>query len=1107
MPPATIIASKIVCDSESDLPNWGGAQGDQSINANTATDFVNASNGKCHINLDWTFQYKTGDVANPDDNSGVASDWSTPFSSSVPVDVSASNLIKVREIWNDQYIPFTGDNDNKNVSAEFYCANDNYKYDNFDYVTSAQPGQTYYCVAFNALAAICGDGELDPATEQCDNGPDNTDDACTAEYGDTCDYCTASCQSVTITGPHCGDGIVNGEEQCDDDNSINNDACTNQCTFPTGSITGTKYEDINASGDRDTIGDTSNTEPGLSGWNIYLYQGEGPSIANTTTDAKGDYEFLGLTPGEYRVCEDNKPDWHHTDPGMNDNPCKTVTVTAGQAVTANFGNFHDAWIEGYKYEDANGNGQYDDGEQYINGWPIRLYRLEQNKKGGTSWDNTAGQGTGSVWPETGRYAWTDVPGTYYVCEVAKHDFDGSDWIQTQPAADQGVANQSGMEDEAFRCYEVVIDESGEQNTHLDFGNQRIVPTYDVHGYKWNDIDEDGYFDCENTFSIQTLTNVNTLPPVAQLCEPKLCDWTIQLKQNGEVLDETTTSCEDSRDYGWYWFEDLPAGTYEICEVQQEGWDQTYPENCHNVTLPLAQETLRATVISDNFVEDAPEFDFGNHQIPPVPVVDITKTVTVNGEETATAHEGDSLVYTITVSNTGNATAYDLRISDDLPANVTFGEDAFNPAPGVNDGTTAVWDPIDLPAGNDYVITITGTVNAGLEYGSADSLEVVNTATVEQFEFNQEVSFWQKLLGVKVAHAQAAAAPINFIHQAAVAAVNVLKPVPAICGNGTIEQAAGEECDDGALNNKPCTAGVGQTCTYCSSTCTTFTVTGEEPTPVLAVLKTVDDSLTNPGQVVTYTVTISNSGNAAAKDVKLVDTLPAGLTFADKKGKTTGDTEKTWTWKTLAAGDDVTVTYDAVIDSNTGADVYDNLATVTAKNFDGSVTAKASTEVRIPVVLGDETPELEITKTAKQTYVNPGGTVTYTVTVKNVGDAPAMNAVLTDTLPAGFVFADTGKSTKTWKLGDIVPDEVVTKTYTVKVDASTIAGKYTNLATVKADDTPVITAKAAVEVRTPKVLGAEDEPTQLPVTGAGILGLVAAAAVIIGTGVISKKRTR
>jgi len=87
----------------------------------------------------------------------------------------------------------------------------------------------------------CGDGIVN-GNEQCDNGANNGA-VCTPAYGETCEYCTNSCTRETVTGGSCGDGIVNGNEQCD--NGANNGAvctpaygetceyCTNSCTRET----------------------------------------------------------------------------------------------------------------------------------------------------------------------------------------------------------------------------------------------------------------------------------------------------------------------------------------------------------------------------------------------------------------------------------------------------------------------------------------------------------------------------------------------------------------------------------------------------------------------------------------------------------------------------------------------------------------------------------------------------------------------------------------------------------------------------------------------------------------------------------------------------------
>jgi uncharacterized repeat protein (TIGR01451 family) len=148
-PPATIVASKVVCDTESALPNWGGKSGDQTIDANTA---INYRPDHCNV-VPWNFQWAYSNKDNPGDEvANGGSGWNT-FSSTATIDLSHANsdTIKVREVFNDAYVPFAGNTTTDNVSAEMYCYNDNYYYDNYDFVNNPQAGHTYYCVAFNAL--------------------------------------------------------------------------------------------------------------------------------------------------------------------------------------------------------------------------------------------------------------------------------------------------------------------------------------------------------------------------------------------------------------------------------------------------------------------------------------------------------------------------------------------------------------------------------------------------------------------------------------------------------------------------------------------------------------------------------------------------------------------------------------------------------------------------------------------------------------------------------------------------------------------------------------------------------------------------------------------
>ena len=175
--PVTLSATKIVCDAEADLPNWSGA--DISIGATTATDFL-ASHLNCSLTSGWSFQYASAGVANPGDNTGEAtSDWTTFGSTdsdgvattTVDQNVLDSGRIWVREVMQDGYIPFSGVGGG-NVSAEMYCNTDVLNYDNYDYINNPKAGNTYYCVAFNAL-------KTPPPTTQCNDGNDNDQDGLT----------------------------------------------------------------------------------------------------------------------------------------------------------------------------------------------------------------------------------------------------------------------------------------------------------------------------------------------------------------------------------------------------------------------------------------------------------------------------------------------------------------------------------------------------------------------------------------------------------------------------------------------------------------------------------------------------------------------------------------------------------------------------------------------------------------------------------------------------------------------------------------------------------------------------------------------------------------
>ncbi len=160
-----------------------------------------------------------------------------------------------------------------------------------------------------------------------------------------------------------------------------------------------------------------------------------------------------------------------------------------------------------------------------------------------------------------------------------------------------------------------------------------------------------------------------------------------------------------------------------------------------------------------------------------------------------------------------------------------------------------------------------------------------------------------------------------------------------------------------------------------------------PKSVLGISKSV--ALTNnpvkPGDAITYTLVISNSGDAVATDVRITDTLPAGVI-----GNNVGVTQ------TIAAGESYTLTITGTVAQDvTASSTITNHAYYT--HTSGNDEASAGFTVIDPPVLG-------ISKSVALTNnpVKPGDAITYTLVISNSGPSDATNVRITDTLPAGVI---------------------------------------------------------------------------------------------------------
>lgn len=205
---------------------------------------------------------------------------------------------------------------------------------------------------------------------------------------------------------------------------------------------------------------------------------------------------------------------------------------------------------------------------------------------------------------------SDDDGIGNVCEETDSDEDGiGDSIDNCPLTsnpEQTDDDSDGIGNacDAYLCTYQGAEVPGDEVDNNCDGFVDEVPvvvpvvTGSIHGYKWNDENGNSERDC----------------PEEGSCEEKLSGWTVFIDENDNgILDneETSMVTSDSEEhYGWYWFEDLPVGDYSICEVNQLGWSQTYPENCHTVTLPDGNSG--GMEVSYNAVL-GPEYNFGNKQ--------------------------------------------------------------------------------------------------------------------------------------------------------------------------------------------------------------------------------------------------------------------------------------------------------------------------------------------------------------------------------------------------------------------------------------------------------------------------------------------------------------
>ncbi len=153
-----------------------------------------------------------------------------------------------------------------------------------------------------------------------------------------------------------------------------------------------------------------------------------------------------------------------------------------------------------------------------------------------------------------------------------------------------------------------------------------------------------------------------------------------------------------------------------------------------------------------------------------------------------------------------------------------------------------------------------------------------------------------------------------------------------------------------------------------------------------VKKTSDKGIAAPGDIVNFTITVSNKGDSPA-EVSIVDTLPYGFYTYDQLS-----------WASEIIPPKSTITKNIVATVNTTAPEF-NLNRVEVSGF-GPLGSYMTDDIAIVIV---KKPHVSISKVALTENTYSGGDVKYAINVVNDGGANAHNVYIVDNLPGNFTY--------------------------------------------------------------------------------------------------------
>ena len=727
----------------------------------------------------------------------------------------------------------------------------------------------------------------------------------------------------------------------------------------------------------------------------------------TKTDANGEYSFIDLPNGIYRVAvfkSTLQPVSNYkavqkwmgksapsTDPKVSNFDADfdaapdgatyadyisaqtfdfTGNITDKSALKfehIDFGFYIQHGVNGKVWLDENGDGTIDKDET-----PIPNVTVSITNKDGSPVNDLYGNKINDVTTDgNGDYSFSLVPNGDFVITVKNGDTI-IDHFEVSPKQNDnkatGTPNDDGILEKADADVTMTETSTDEEV------NAGLVANRTVYGIAFIDANEDGERADTDTIleNIKVTLSTNGILPVL----PK----DVYGNTVSPVLTSETTMPDGTIAIG-YKFEHLKSGTYDIVFDGSDNQTLAWRELSSTVYHAFGVDSSKNSDTKDNktFITgkldstsatvSIPQFEtvnsdetYSNGNIDSGLVSPLSIVKTANKPNNTVLTPGQSLTYTVVITTAMDRS--DIVVSDYLPRHMTLVSDIV--VKHDNDNEQTVAKELSIDSNNN--ISVYGPFKAG-------TTTIKYTVAADDFAGS----------GLRV---------VNNIAEILPATENILKRV--------------------------------------------------------SITKAADKNTAKVGDTITYTLNVTNTGNVDLHDVVVKEkTEAAPFTGKGEMQNATTDenvsfADNTWIIKSLAVGEvqAITFTYKVVKDDDNT--VLHNVATVTIPSNDPTSPddpekTVPSNPVDVPVGTVDES--ISIVKSADHSSAYIGDSIVYTLSVKNTGNVNLSNVKVTDTSNGKGKFIPingvgyTNNGNYSWTIPSLAIGETVNIDYSYIVSAN------------------------------------------------------------------------